>query len=519
MINGPASVFHKSSEVAARDGLPRIDASNALQYPPPSLALASQPCTDGDGECIQFAGRRVKGRITSGARDSSSTDVLFARLHANLRVLDMRDVEDRDEDDERGDDMLITDLDKHPELLHLQARGRKLYETKDLALIHGDWDNLFVRAARRGRLNALEWLQEKGCSNENHKSGAGESALFAACMAGQLKAVELLVWSGNACLLHNLSMDPAMPSYDPQVQGEWEATGKYYYTGNGFDTGPNDLDVIDALVHDHPDHIGDLSRLYERKLAILKHLLEEEPKDLIVCELAPEDREYWKSYKLLMAVESKHLFYTPKKEMVSLLLRHGFNPNGLVRDMRYSDDSQCSVLHAACQWAVEQTDYTAVKLLMQSGVADPHQQSRRERGSAPGDSPIDFAWSQQDAKLLDLLQPSTEDPAPAPAALLAGSPSKANREESPGAGSKRARRMTPVAERAAKAGVSHRLKELPAEPAPGAAEEVVQAYKCTLHAVQRSNQQVVSRAEQQQVKQRQQQLNQKMAKKQVAAPR
>lgn len=37
MINGPASVFHKSSEVAARDGLPRIDASNALQYPPPSL--------------------------------------------------------------------------------------------------------------------------------------------------------------------------------------------------------------------------------------------------------------------------------------------------------------------------------------------------------------------------------------------------------------------------------------------------------------------------------------------------
>ena len=79
--------------------------------------------------------------------------------------------------------------------------------------------------------------------------------------------------------------------------------------------------------------------------------------------------------------------------------------------------------------------------------------------------------------------------------------------------------MTPVAERAAKAGVSHRLKELPAEPAPGAAEEVVQAYKCTLHAAQRSNQQVVSRVEQQQVKQRQQQLNQKMAKKQVAAPR
>ena len=82
------------------------------------------------------------------------------------------------------------------------------------------------------------------------------------------------------------------------------------------------------------------------------------------------------------------------------------------------------------------------------------------------------------------------------------------------------RRQTPMADRAARVGVSHELKALPRDaPPPDAPAEVVRAYQRTLRAVQKANQQVVSRAEEQQAAQRQQEREAKMRRLQLSSHR
>jgi hypothetical protein len=170
-------------------------------------------------------------------------------------------------------------------------------------------------------------------------------------------------------------------------------------------------------------------------------------------------------------------------------------------------------------------------VLMSHGGADPNKPSQPRPG-VRGETPLDFAWAKQDTCLIELLQktsvpisiaapstatfgtaestesalavaetaparvaPSTDDSNSTPSTCTAMAVVDSVQEQSPpGAGKRKNRttyRTTPMADRAQRAGVAHKLKPLPTVPANGPNSP----YRKALKAVQTANQQTVSRAE------------------------
>ena len=252
---------------------------------------------------------------------------------------------------------------------------------------------------------------------------------------------------------------------------------------------------------------------------------------------------------LYMAVSCIKLNTDAKLKLITLFLKYGADPNGRCPDDQSKDvNATTSIFYSACVWSerhpfCDGTDrYPALQLLLDAG-ADPTAEN------STGSTPSDYARKKKNKKLLDFLETAeaavaakesaalvaalaasaaecsagrgssseiTTDSAAAlaaddddgPSAMAASAPVATTALAVPvavvataAAGSssvvsppaakwqRRSTRSTPMAERAAKAGVAHLLQPLPLNGGKAAAKAVKK--------VQTANQQIVSRAEEQ----------------------
>jgi hypothetical protein len=100
-----------------------------------------------------------------------------------------------------------------------------------------------------------------------------------------------------------------------------------------------------------------------------------------------------------------------------------------------------TALHAACVWAHHKGDYTVVRLLMEAG-GDPNCPTNWSSRSTA----LQFARAKKNKQLIDLLHPLWREEGQAGF-------SAATQPTSPPAAKGKRRRVTPLAERAERAGV------------------------------------------------------------------
>jgi ankyrin repeat protein len=182
------------------------------------------------------------------------------------------------------------------------------------------------------------------------------------------------------------------------------------------------------------------------------------------------------------------------QELVCLLLANGAHPNDLVADIdaRHPDGSvnvegQMTALHAACVWAHYKKDYTVVELLLEAG-GDPNRPTNWNARSTA----LQYARVKKDKELLDLLHPPWREEGRAGCSAEAAETVPTS---PPAAKKRKKKRVTPLAERAERAGVNAQLKPLQ-DPLPESASEAeVNQRKKDVQRVQIANQQIVSRAE------------------------
>ena len=485
------------------------------------------------------------------------------------------------------------ELDALLEDLHgicaIRKRGRKLYEDRADAILSGDWDCLLVRAARWNRVQTSDFchmhgagsvyevpdeseqlaLRERGINYEGgfvpqyeHCSGSGEWPFFVACLHGNVEMARYIlegIVGGDDDYTDTNRLVREHPIYDVD-----------YDHGNHFTAGATALNMLCILPGEQAKRSKhERDNLLSRKLEIARLFF---AKYSHICRLGEprldtqtdrlSDSTLYTSMlqSLCLGISTHAVVHTAfTVEMIKLVLEHGADPNAMVPDSRAPLDATFSILYEACvvarreaevlrSWhrpADAQRCYEAVRVLMIHSSTDPNKACRCSRRMRGDESPLDFAWAQQDTCLIDLLQKSvthnalisstaasstaasttfaaatsvasivTPDPNEKPldvawaqqdahliasltsstatTAAAATSTAASSATESASALNKRRHRTTPILERAQRVGLAHQLRAMPAMPANGAPDS---PYKKARKAAQTYNVQLVSREE------------------------
>ena len=481
------------------------------------------------------------------------------RAHHYMSVLTKREL-NADELEE-----LFEDLDG---ICGIRKRGRKLYEDRADAMLSGDWDCLLVRAVRWNRVKTMDFcemhgagyvyevadeaerlaLREQGINYEGgnvplyeHCSGSGEWPFFVACLHGNVEMAQHILENmvgGTGDYVDTNRLVREHPIYDVD-----------YDHGNHFTAGATALHMLCILPGKQAKRSVQQDDLLSRKLEIAKlffakysHICRLGEPALATQPCQPDRlsdstiytsmlRSLCLGISARMATGAAHTAFTV--EMIKMVLEHGADPNTMVPDFRAPLDATFSILFEACVIARREAEvmrswswtrppdaqrcYEAVRVLMIHSSADPNKACRCSRRMRGAETPLDFAWAQQDTYLIELMQKSATQNASTSAATTAVTPASTSAAatastattataaaatssvassaivttESTSAVDKRKHRTTPILERAQRVGLAHQLRALPPMPATGADSP----YKKARKAAQTYNVQMVSREE------------------------